>query len=274
MGGAPPVRGARRLVSLSPSTTENVFALGAGRWLVGATTACDWPAEARRVARIGDFRQPAWERIAALRPDAAVVESATLPDDEARAVERRLGCPLVVLRTRSLADLDRTMETLGIVCGADRAARRLRDGIARRRASVAAKVAGRRRPSVFVEVSPSPLYAAGKGSFVDDLVAAGGGRNVVDIAEPFPVVSKERLLAWNPEVYVVAAAADAPASRFAPPLDTLAAVRGGRVLRIDPDHLFRPTPRLLDGLESLARALHPGAFANGKELGDGSSRRR
>lgn len=272
MGSAPPVGGARRLVSLSPATTENVFALGAGDRLVGVTTACDWPAAARRIAKIGDFQRPAWERIAALRPDGAVVESATLPDAEVRALERRLGCPLVVLRTRSLAELDRTLTTLGAACGRQAEASALRGRLARRRAAVEARVAGRPRPSVFVEVSPSPLYAAGKGSFVDDLVRVAGGRNVVEGNEPFPVVSKERLLAWNPEVLVIAQSTHFPARTFAPPLDTIAAVRSGRVVRVDPDLLFRPTPRLLDGLETLARALHPAAFGDGKEPAHGARR--
>ena len=260
IGRGAPRRGVRRLISLSPATTENVHALGAGALLVGVTTACDWPEAARRIPRIGDFQHPAWERIAALRPDHAVLESATLPAAEAQALERRLGCPLTVLRTRTLEDLDTTLATLGDVCGRAREAAALRASLARRRAAIEARVAGRPRPGVFVEVSPTPLYAAGKGTFVDDLVRVAGGRNVVDAGEAFPVVSKERLIAWNPDAYVVAAPAGAPARRFDPPLDRLRAVRESRVVRIDPDHLFRPAPRLLDGAEALARALHPRAF--------------
>lgn len=251
-------RPARRIVSLSPSVTEVCFAIGAGSLLVGATAACDYPETARRLPRIGDFLRPSHERILSLRPDLVVAESATLARADADRLARRLKVPLFVQLSRRYDDAARHLEQLGRLTGHTASARPVAAELSRRQARVAQRVSGKAPVSVFVEVSETPLYAVGPGSFVDDLIRRAGGRNVVTGKQAFPVVSKEALLASDPDVYVVAVGTGQSGDRtFRAPLDRLRAVRSGRVATVPADLLFRATPRLADGLERLADLLHP-----------------
>jgi ABC-type hemin transport system substrate-binding protein len=241
--------GFRRIVSLSPSVTENLFAIGAGGRLVGVTTACDFPEAAGRLPRVGDFRRPSWERILSLRPDAVLVESATLKPADVASIRERAGCRVEVLAPRTVDDVVKNLRQLGQWCGLGRDTASLAGRLEARIAAVGRRVRGGTPPRVFVEVSESPLYAAGPVSFVDDLVRRAGGRNVVEVREPFPMVSAEAVLKARVQVYVVASKA-VPGARIQRPL-----ARGARVVAVDPDWLFRPTARLVDGLEALARAL-------------------
>lgn len=134
-------------------------------------------------------------------------------------------------------------------------------------AEAARRVRGRKPVTVFVEINASPLYAAGPGTYVDDLIRRAGGTNVVRGTTPYPAYSKELLLRADPEHYVISQGGDmgappgggdaAAAAGLPPPLDRLRAARNGNVHRIPADLLVRPTPRLADGLVALARALHP-----------------
>lgn len=250
-------RPARRVVSLAPSVTENLHAVGAGDRLVGATAACDFPTRVRRLPQVGNFLRPSYERIAALRPDLVVVASATLTLADAERLAGRLRIPVFVQIPRRYDDVARHLEQLGALTGRRDGAAAPARALARRRDDVARRVAGKPLVAVFVEVNPTPLYAVGPGSFVDDLIRLAGGRNVVTSGGAFPVVSKEVLLAADPQVYVALGYPGRPPRTFAPPLDRLRAVRDRRVVTLPADLLSRPTPRLADGLERLADALHP-----------------
>lgn len=245
----------RRIVSLSPSVTENLFAIGAGDRVVGVTTACDYPASAARLTRVGDFRRPSWERIVALHPDLLIVESSTLRDSDVASIREKSGCPVEVLRPRTVDDMLGNLAKLGKWCGVSPQASAVVRGLRARMKRVRGRVAGLPAPRVFVEVSETPLYAAGPGSYVDDLVRLAGGVNVVSGPEPFPLVGRERVRAARIDIYVVARKPATP-GRTADPGPRPLAGRA-RVVAIDPDWLFRPTPRLVDGLEALAGALHP-----------------
>jgi iron complex transport system substrate-binding protein len=129
----------------------------------------------------------------------------------------------------------------------------------RAKANQAARLAGKGpRPRVFVEIGRSPLYSAGPGSFIDDLIRRAGGENVVKGTNPFPQYAKESLLVANPDHYVIATGGDRSDAKptLPPPLNRLSAARKGNLHQIPGSLLFRPTPRLADGLLLLARALH------------------
>jgi len=241
--------GFRRIVSLSPSVTENLFALGAGDRLVGITTACDYPDRVRNLPRVGDFRRPSWERILSLRPDAVVVESATIRLEDVHRIRDRVGCRVEVLRPRTVSDVLANLTRLGAWCDRTRETSTLVRRLRARMETVGRRVRGLPKPRVFVEVSETPLYAAGPGSFVDDLIRLAGGVNVVTGREPFPTVSKESLISAAVDVYVVAAKPNS--EHLSRPL-----ARNARLVVLDPDLLFRPTSRLVDGLEGLANGLH------------------
>jgi len=132
-------------------------------------------------------------------------------------------------------------------------------------AAVEAAVAGAPAPRVFFELSPD-LYTAGPDSFVDDLVARAGGRNIAaDAGQPWPQLTAEAVVAADPEVILLAdheAGVDAAAVAARPGWSAISAVEQGRVVAIEPDLALRPGPRVVDGLEEIARALHPDRFAD------------
>lgn len=250
----------RRIVSLAPAATENLFALGAGDLVVGVTTACDFPVEAQKRARIGPFYQPSVERIRALRPDVVVVDSGTVDRAAMDNLQTRLRLPVFAQRSVRFEDVARHLEQLGRLTGRLPQSARLVAAMNTKAASVARRIAGQKLATVFVEISATPLYAAGPGSFIDDLIRRARGVNVVKGRNPYPVVSKETLLAADPDHYIVAVGSkdrQNDQATLLAPLDRLRAARTGRIHRLPADLLFRPTPRLADGLVLLARALHP-----------------
>ncbi len=232
-------RPARRIVSLTPATTENLFSFGAGNLVVGVTTVDTFPPEVKKLPRVGDFGQPSYERLFALRPDLIVLDSATIPLAEAEALARKVRCPVFVQKSQAVRDVARHLRQLGTLTGKPIDAEKVARALERQLAAVPRRAG--RPPRVFVEVSSVPLYAAGPGSFVDDVITLAGGINALKTGGPFPQVSKEALLVARPEIYVVALG----------PGET---PRAGTV-GVLADHLFRPTPRLARGLEALAAAL-------------------
>ena len=182
---------ARRIVSLMPSITENLFAIGAGPLIVGVTTACDFPPEAARLPKIGDARQYSAERIRALRPDMAIIESGTIDRASADNLQTRLKTALFAFSTDNFDDVPRLLQTLGRITGRSANTQRVIAAM-RAKANQAGRLAGKGpRPRVFVEIGRSPLYSAGPGSFIDDLIRRAGGENVVTGTNPFPQYAKE-----------------------------------------------------------------------------------
>lgn len=229
-------RPARRIVSLSPATTENLFAVGAGGSIVGVTSACDFPEAAKTLPRIGDFTRPSYERILSLKPDLLVFDSATVRKGEVDALAARLRVPVFVQCTRKVDDIPRHLEELAALTGRAFRANPLREALKPRTLSGP-------RPRVLIEISRSPLYAVGPGSFIDDLIQRVGGQNAVTTGGPFPQLTREQLAALKPDVYLTATT---PGVKELPPL-----VTAPKVGRIPADLLFRPTPRLAQAFGAL-----------------------
>ncbi len=251
---------AERVLSLAPSTTEFVFALGAGDRLVGRSDACDFPPAAAAVPSVGTLFPPSYERILATRPDLVLMI------DGNADVRRRLtahGLPVVVVQPKTLDGILDATGRLGRLLGREAAAEALVRALTARRDALVARVpAG--RPRVLYEVWPDPLTSAGPATFLGDLLRVAGGRNVVPAeAGDWPRLSMERVVAADPEV-VLTARADSRAAILAGDRAGWAAVtaaRTGRVVAVpDPDLLVRAGPRAFDGLAWLASVLHPAAF--------------
>jgi iron complex transport system substrate-binding protein len=227
--------GARRIVSLSPATTENLFAIGAGRWVVGITSACNYPVGVEKIPSVGDFTRPSFEKILALKPEVIVFDSATVKKLEVESFAARVRVPVFVQRSERVADVPRHLRELARIVSLPAISFRL---------PPQKKI---KPVSVFVEISASPLYAVGPGSYVDDLIRLAGGQNVVTTGDPFPQLTKEKLLTLKPQLYVIATNPGQP--------ETPPALRNIPVARIPADLLFRPTPRLSMGLRLLTAAL-------------------
>jgi iron complex transport system substrate-binding protein len=248
---------APRVVSLAPSSTEILFALGAGDLLVGVDQFSDWPPAARSVPRVGNELTPSVERIVALHPDVVLAATSANTRDLVDQLTR-LGIRVVVSRADTFADVWRDLATIGAAVHRADAAARLTSSLRGRLDAVAARVAGQPRPRALVVVWTEPLTVAGGHCFVDEAIATAGGANVAgDAPVPFPQYSLERLLARAPEVILVGSHGAAPVLEPILAQASLPAVRQKRVHRIDGDLVFRPGPRLVDGVEQLAKLIHP-----------------
>ena len=264
--------GPLRLVSLAPSLTEIVFALGRGDWLVGVTEFCDYPPAARSRPKVGGTATPNAERIVQLRPSLVLI---TADGNPLHTVARlgELGLPVFAVTPESLPGILTSIQVLGRVLRADGAAAGLVQGIQDRVAAVRRAVQGRPRPRVLYLVWPDPLVAAGPGTFVNDLLEVAGGENIVrERTVPYPHLGWEEVVGRAPEVILVSAHRDQdrPAAGGSALRTTwsrwqsIPAVRSGRILEVPSDTILRPGPRVVEGLEELARAIHPEAFARGE----------
>lgn len=249
-----------RIVSLAPSSTEILFALGLGRRVVGRTSWCDFPPEAAAVASVGEEWKPNWELIAGLRPDLTLAVGTA---QSAMVVEaRRLGLTTVVTQSATIDQVFEDITLIGKVTGAERAAEQLVAALRGRYQTIQARTRGvSQRPSVFWVIDAT-LWTVGPGTFMDHLTTVAGGVNVAAGAgQSFLQYSMEALLAADPDVIIVAIPREEyPRLQALPGWEQLSAVRNQRVLFPLPALVSRPGPRILDGLELVARGLHPGLF--------------
>lgn len=254
----------RRIVSLVPGVTEILFAIGAQDALVGVTDFCDYPPEARRKARVGDMLAPNLETLVSLRPD-LVVATRSGNREETFDQLKRLGLPVYLVdEPPGIADVLRLVGGLGQLTGRSEAAAAVAAGLERRITAVRERVAGRPHPRVLYVLWPEPLIVPGRGSLVSELIASAGGESVTaDQGQGYPRMSLEAAVGRAPEVIILArhGAGTGPAAREQwQRLESLPAIRNGRLYAADGDLLHRYGPRVVDGLELLARLIHPEAF--------------
>lgn len=252
-----------RAVSLAPSLTELVFAMGLGDRLVGRSSACDYPAEAQGVPVAGDFGRPNWEVVQGLKPKVVLatdLEKAGM----ARHLERS-GIRVLLLPSESWDRLTEAAQEIGRALGEPAAAETWVAGMAARRAALEKRVEDfwrdRRRPRIYVEVWGDPPTTAGKETFLDELVSMAGGKNIAgDLRGTYIHVSSEWIIAQDPDVillaYMTASAPRRESLARRPGWGSMQAVKDGAVCaNIPPECLLRPGPRLMDGAEALAEWL-------------------
>ena len=252
----------QRIVALSPSSAELLFALGLGPRVVGVSDFCDWPPEARRLPSVGSFINPSLEAVAALRPDLCVVAASGVKRSSLERL-RELGIDVRTCEAKTVVGMIDGVARLAGWCGVPEAGERLSGELVARLEGVRAAVAGLRRPRVFLQLSCGSLYTAGGGSLQGDLIAEAGGVNVAAaIPGPYPRLSLEQVLTLAPDVILVACDDAAAFNRerrrwLALPIP---AAHTGAVYRLRVDTIQRPGPRLLEGLELVAATLHPGCL--------------
>lgn len=247
---APP----RRIVSLSPGTTEMLFALGLGRSVVGDTVYCDYPLAAKTIAKVGDVNTN-YEKVLSLRPDLIVADA--VANNRAVARLTQLHQRVLAVSPTSLSAVETSLRQIGAGTGTARQAESVIAGMehkARQAAQIAA-LDKRPRPRVLIVVQTSPLWTAGGGTFLDDLVTRAGGINAGAAVHGYGTFSKEQVLVHPPDV-VLGDTAVQTAFRADPLLSRLPAVRAGRFYALPGDLTSRPGPRLADGLVLVAKALH------------------
>ncbi|MDT8316389.1 MAG: cobalamin-binding protein [bacterium] len=260
-----------RIVSLAPHITEILFALDLGKKVVGVTQYSDYPEEARNKERVGSYVKLNLEKIVSLSPDLVLATA----DGNPKAVVDRLGSigiPVYVVNAGGIKDIYGNIRSIGIVTGKSKKADLIAEKLENRINSVVDKVKKLARPRVFIQLGYSPLYTAGKNTFVDDLITLAGGKNIAGKEKiSYPVYSTEELLNKEPEVVfsvLMGSEVDIKTDTFWNQWHTLPAVRDGRIYYVDPDIVNRPSPRIAAGLELLARKLHPGVFEDSGGKGD------
>jgi iron complex transport system substrate-binding protein len=256
-------RGAARIVSVAPSMTETLFALGLGASVVGRSSFCDQPAEAQSIEVVGGFADPNLEKIVSLRPTLLCGERGpagpTLPE---RAGQ--LGIPTFFPPMDSVDQILEAIEALGARLDVGSAANALTTKVRTDLAATAARVADRPRPRVALLFDFRPIVAAGPGTFPHELLLAGGATNPVSGAGKYPKLSAEGLLALDPDVILDGSAgayAERPEQLLAEVtgLSQLRALREGRVHRLSGTAALRPGPRVAEGVRDIAALLHPEA---------------
>ncbi len=254
----------QRIVSLAPSITEILFALGLGDRVVGVTQFCNYPPEATGKPQVGGYSDVSIEKVTEQQPDLILVSSIhmaqVLPELE------KLGFTAMVIDAHDFPGVLDSIRLIGKVTHQDEAAEALTAQMQARADAVAQAVAGRPRPRVYWELDPT-LWTVGPGSFVQDLIERAGGENIAADADMAWVqLSAEAIIAKDPEVIFLA---DHPYGETKesvmarPGWEKISAVVNGRIVELTQeqgDIVSRPGPRVVDALELIARALHPDAF--------------
>ena len=253
-----------RVVSLAPSITEIVFALGEGNRVKGVTQHCDFPPEALALPGIGSYAHPDLERIVALKPDLCIGTKDGNPRDVVERLEA-LGIPVYVMNPRDLDTVVSTLVEVGQLLNAEGKARDLATGMRARIERVKSRVAkAERRPKVFFQIGVVPIVSVGTNTFIHELITAAGGENTAEGPTPYPRFSREQVLALSPEVIIVTSMTRGQSFEEVRDewrrWDSLPAVRNERIHIVESNLFDRPTPRLIEGLELLARLIHPELF--------------
>ena len=251
-------RTAERIVSLNPTTTELLFAIGASGRLVGRSQWDVFPDSATRIPSLGQALRPNVEAILAVRPDLVLLYAS----QDNRTVYDRLrqaGITTVAFKIDSIAQFDRDTRVIGRLTGDTARANALVDSVQATLARVRSATAGLNRPTVFIHAWDRPIIAIGAGSFLSQLLDIAGGRNIyADIPAPSATVTLEDVVQRNPD-YVFASPVSAPKMRASASWRTIPAVREGRLLVYDTVLVGRPSVQLGAAAVSLANLLHPGA---------------
>lgn len=247
---------ALRIVSLAPAITEMLYALDQGRWVVGVSSFCNYPPEVRGKPVVGAATDLNEERLISLRPDLIL----TVEGDRSRLerLSRLGGVKIVVLRTRHVVDIWENLQTIGRLTGeAVRAGRLVRDLKGRLAARAAAAARRPEHPRVFYMVWDKPLMTAGQDSYLNDLIALAGGRNIVsgERGASYPTYSWEALLAADPEVILGPRNMAGSLAALSQQYPQLQAVRANRIRNLPDDLISRPGPRVVEALQAVEEAL-------------------
>jgi cobalamin transport system substrate-binding protein len=257
------------LISLAPSTTEILFALGLAPKIVAVDDFSDYPAEAKNLPKIGGLNAAYnFEQVVALKPDLIFAAGITAPETIKKLEDLKLTVVVVGAEKTSFdsvfADIALVGKATGQVERAAQVTMAMQDQLAALKAKLATAI---EKPLVYWELDatdPAKPYTVGPGNFVGDMIALAGGTNIFEKTEsPFPQVSAEQVVAANPNVIILSDAAygitvDSVLKR--PGWQGIAAVKQQRVAPIDDNLVSRPGPRIVAGLEATARIIHPELF--------------
>jgi len=253
-----------RIVSLAPSLTETVYALGLQDHLVGDTEFCDYPADAQKKTKVGGGINPSLELIANLHPDIVLVTKAFNRLETVQSLEN-LGISSYATDPRTVEEIISSSKKLSDVLGAPEAGATLAGEMKRRLVDLQQRIGARPPKRVLFVVWTQPLISVGKHTFIADALRLAGATSIVDSAQDWPQVSLEEIARLQPDLLVFAESHSESAS---PAVEALATLPGWSIVEaiskrrvaVISDAVNRPAPRIVSAIEDLAKQLHPDAF--------------
>lgn len=252
----------KRIVSLAPSITEMLFALGLDQEIVGVTEFCNYPPAALDKPKVG-YAQPNLESIVALQPELIVAPKSFLRVDLLNRLEQ-LKIPTLLLDAQTVEDILRHIQLLGRMVGRVPESIKVTEAIRKQMTVLTAQLEGRPRPTLLFVINSDPLITVGPGSYIHQLIELAGARNAAEHAgTAYPRLSIEEVLRQNPEFLLfpmgpfegIPQAEQDQWRRWT----SLEAVKRDQFVQIDSDILNRPGPRVIKALEALITILHPDA---------------
>ncbi|MGI5822468.1 MAG: ABC transporter substrate-binding protein [Dethiobacteria bacterium] len=255
-----------RIISLAPSNTELLFALGLDERIVGVTEYCNFPPAALAKPKAGSFSEPYLEQIVTLEPELIIASELAITAEKLQQLEE-LQLPILVLHPAGFEEVCQTLELLGSVTGEKRAARQLITEMQARVEAVQEKLQQlpdtRERIRVYYQVYHDPLMTAGGTSIIHEIIEMAGGKNVfAEVEAAYPKISSEAVIERDPEIILFPnthGTAEVPVSEIVdhPGWGTITAIQKGRIFGLDPDRISRPGPRLAGAVEELAKIFYP-----------------
>ncbi len=254
-----------RIISLAPANTEILFALGLGEKVVGITNVCNYPPQTKEKERIGDYSNPNLEKIIELEPD-LILASHGNPTELIDRLER-LDYVVIVLKPESIDDVISSINMVGRVTGKMRESAGLTGKMEGRIKATLSKIGNlveNDKPRVLYVVWYKPLWTAGSGTFIDELIQKAGGTNIAGDIAGWPQMNLETVIEKNPQVIVVGYSEDQPeliqAVRSESTLDQTDAFKNNQIHTMETDIVSRAGPRIVDALEEMALIIHPELF--------------
>jgi len=255
---------AKRIISLAPSITEILFALGLNEEIAAITNFCDYPEAVLGKPRIGGFVNPDTEKIVSLRPDLII----GIRDGNRMDTVQRLndfGFPVYLIDPKGFDGVMGTIKNIGEVVGREKESRRLINELIDKREKMITLTRSLSKPKVFFQVGDVPLITVGKGTLADDLIRLAGGRSISENElVSYPSYGIETILARAPEIIIMSSMESKKDHmnlvKKWQNWKSIPAVKMNAIYVIDSNLVDRPTPRIDQGLEALLRIIHPQLF--------------
>jgi len=252
----------QKIVSFAPAFTETLIDLGLRQRIVGVTTSSDYLKETKDIQKVGFYVQPSLEKIVSLKPDLVLVADYVGQESICKTLER-LGIKVVVFRHRGVKGIFEMVEEIGRLCDKEKEAKILLKEMRKSIDEIRNRVKNLKRPRVYIEVGYNPLFTAGRGSHINDLIEIAGGENIAkEIDKPYPRISQEFVIQKDPEVIILPYMGRGYTKenlKKRSGWENISAVKSNRIYDdIGTQAITIASPNLiLKGLPELTRRIHP-----------------
>ncbi|MGA2526616.1 MAG: cobalamin-binding protein [Smithellaceae bacterium] len=252
----------QRIVSLAPGITETLWALNLDDKIVGVTTFCNWPPQARQKPRVGGFTNPSIEKIVSLKPDLII---ATADGNRKETIQQleRIGLSVYVTNPSDTDGILKSILHIGEITNREKDASKLVEKLQKRLNNITAQINHKSKPRVFFQIGLEPVITAGRGTLINEVIERAGGINVAGLdTARYPRYSAEGIMGASPDIILFAPMAGdkefAAGKSFWQKFKGVPAVDNNRIYPIDTDLISRASPRIVDAIEKMALIFHPG----------------